>query len=95
MSDSDTRTPELYRAVIGTRKQEFYLPYFRRAEERGFPPLSWNWPVFFFGILWFLYRKLYVWALIVFFFPTFAVLVAGVVEGFMPGIDPIASEQRV
>ena len=86
MSDSETQTPELYRAVLGPRNAAYYLPYFRRAEERGYPPVSWNWPVFFFGFFWFLYRKLYVWAAIVFCFPTAAVIASGLVETLIPGM---------
>ena len=49
---------ELYAAAVG-RKAGFYLPYFRRAVERGYPPASWNWATFFFGVFWFLYRRQY------------------------------------
>lgn len=52
---------ELYAAAVG-RKAGFYLPYFRRAADRGYPPVSWNWATFFFGVFWFLYRRQYRWA---------------------------------
>lgn len=52
---------DLYAAVVG-RNDGFYLPYFRRAAERGYAPVSWNWATFFFGVFWFLYRRQYRWA---------------------------------
>ena len=52
---------ELYAAAVG-RKAAFYVPYFRRAADRGYPPVSWNWATFFFGVFWFLYRRQYRWA---------------------------------
>lgn len=76
--------PELFAAVIGNRGRDFYLPYFGRAEQRGYAPLSWNWPAFLFGFFWFLYRKLYLWALVVFCFPSFAVLIAEAVARVWP-----------
>ena len=27
--------------------------------DRGYPPVSWNWATFFFGVFWFLYRRQY------------------------------------
>lgn len=52
---------ELYAALVG-RNAGFYVPYFRRAADRGYPPASWNWATFFFGVFWFLYRRQYRWA---------------------------------
>lgn len=53
-----------YKALLGPTHQDFYLSYFRRAEERGYAPVSWHWPVFFFAIIWLLWRRQYTWALI-------------------------------
>jgi len=52
-----------FKAVIGPSNQDYYLSYFRRCEERGYAPVSWNWPVFFFALGWLLWRRQYQWAL--------------------------------
>ena len=52
---------DLYAAAVG-RNEGFYLPYFRRVEERGYAPVSWNWATFCFGLFWFVYRRQYRWA---------------------------------
>lgn len=62
MADSDET---LYRAFLGARRQGYYLAYFARADARGYAPISWHWPVLAFGVLWFFYRKLYLWGLAV------------------------------
>ena len=67
---------ELYTAAVG-RKVNFYLPYFQRADERGYAPLSWNWATFFFGVFWFLYRRQYRWAAIL----MLAALLVGILAG--------------
>ena len=46
MTQADIPSDSLYRAVIGEPNQEFYLSYFRRADSRGYAPISWHWPVF-------------------------------------------------
>jgi len=84
--DSPPRVATLYQAAVGSRGQDYYLAYFQRAHQRGYAPMSWNWPVFFFGFFWFLYRKLYLWALAVFFFPSAALIASGIVEGLAPGL---------
>lgn len=60
-----------YKALIGPTHQDYYLSYFQRAEERGYAPISWHWPVFFIALMWLLWRKQYTWAFI-----TLAVIVA-------------------
>ncbi len=52
-----------FKAVIGPSNQDYYLSYFRRCEERGYAPMSWNWPVLFLGIFWLLWRRQYRWAI--------------------------------
>ncbi len=58
---ADPSTADLYAAVVG-RRAAFYVPYFERADARGYAPLSWNWATFLFGVFWLLYRRLYRWA---------------------------------
>ncbi len=53
-----------YKTLIGPTHQDYYLSYFRRAEERGYAPVSWHWPVFFAGVFWLLWRRQYYWALL-------------------------------
>lgn len=55
---ADPTTADLYAAVVG-RRAAFYVPYFERADARGYAPLSWNWATFLFGVFWLLYRRLY------------------------------------
>ena len=58
---ADPTTADLYAAAVG-RRAEFYVPYFERADARGYAPLSWNWATFLFGVFWLLYRRMYRWA---------------------------------
>lgn len=75
---------KLYAAIIGHKNTEFYLAYFRRAEERGYTPISWNWPGLFIGLFWLIYRRNYRWALIYFaVMPAIAIctsLLVGVID---------------
>ena len=58
---ADQQLGHLYAAAVG-RRADFYVPYFLRADERGYAPKSWNWAAFFLGVLWFLYRRQFRWA---------------------------------
>jgi Tfp pilus assembly major pilin PilA len=49
----------LYRAAVGAKKADFYVPKFIRFDQPGTSRLSWNWPAFFFSFYWFLYRRMY------------------------------------
>ena len=85
MTPASTPSDDLYRAVIGQPNQEFYLSYFRRADSRGYAPISWNWPVFVIGLFWLLYRKQYRFALIVFGLPYLAAMIAALIDSALPG----------
>ncbi len=55
-----------YEAFLGP-KAERYLPFFRQQDQvDGAFRASWNWAAFGFGFLWFLYRKMYLWAALAF-----------------------------
>jgi hypothetical protein len=55
-----------YEAFLGP-KAERYLPFFRQQDQvAGAFRASWNWSAFGFGFLWFLYRKMYLWAALAF-----------------------------
>lgn len=73
---NDSEKASLYAAAVGT-KAEFYVPYFQRADERGYAPKSWNWPAFFLDVFWFLYRRQFRWAAVV----TLAALLASFLAG--------------
>ena len=85
MTQADTPSDDLYRAVIGEANQEFYLSYFRRADSRGYAPISWHWPVFIIGLFWLLYRKQYRFAIIVFGLPYLAAMIAALIDSALPG----------
>ena len=85
MTLAEPPSDDLYRAVIGAPSQEFYLSYFRRADARGYAPISWHWPVFVVGLFWLLYRKQYRFALIVFGLPYLVAMVAAVLDSVLPG----------
>lgn len=52
-------------AYIGPRADR-YRPRFERITRTGAPrfEFSWNWPAAFAGVWWYLYRKMYGWALL-------------------------------
>ena len=67
ISDSEQGTQfvfEDYRAELIGEKANHYLPIFDGMTEKDHA--SWNWCAFLFGPMWFAYRKLYGWAVIVF-----------------------------
>ena len=67
----DPQRSDLYEAIIGTERTDYYLKRFASFDEQGggFYP-SWNWAAFFFSAIWVLYRKLYglFWLLLLIFF---------------------------
>ncbi|QLA18509.1 DUF2628 domain-containing protein [Desulfolutivibrio sulfoxidireducens] len=76
-----------YRAFIGPEEHK-YLPRFKRFDElAGNFKAGWHWPAFFFTFWWLLYRKLYLFAGVVFvasFVPylNFAVMIASGLAGY-------------
>lgn len=70
-------TEEDFAHFIG-KNADKYLSKFGEFTVRGADKfaLTWHWPVFFFGFLWMLYRKLYLWALLAFFLPIIAPFVS-------------------
>lgn len=59
MTTSDQK-PELYRAIVGKNRRDYYLERFLSFDERGGGLIpSWNFAAFFFSGLWALYRKMY------------------------------------
>lgn len=57
-------SPEEWRAFLGPRSQ-VYLDHFARFQQAGEAFVAtWHWPGFFATGWWFLYRKLYLWAVL-------------------------------
>ncbi len=56
---------EDFRAYIGPQAEKYLVKFknFQATATEGFA-LTWHWPAFIFGFWWFLYRKLYIWALV-------------------------------
>jgi len=66
-SGSGNITDEEYTAFV-QQKAEVYIPKFKQFTVKGMDNFTatWHWPAFFAGFSWLLYRKLYMWAAIVF-----------------------------
>jgi len=72
---------ELLDAAIGPTNKSYYRPKFDRFAA-GQGSVSWNWPAFFVTIFWMLYRRMYAYALLVWFIlPVLLIVVAGLVGG--------------
>jgi hypothetical protein len=59
---------EEYRTFI-RRNADYYLNKFRNFQSTGTDSfaVTWNWPAFWLGFAWMLYRKMYLWATVAFF----------------------------
>jgi len=62
-------TDEYYRAFIGPNNQGYYLRYFEEFDREGKTSPTWHWPAFLVTFYWFLYRKMWLNALIYFLLP--------------------------
>jgi len=69
---------EFYKAVIGPKNQDYYLSHFARFDRHGKAGASWHWPAFFVSFYWFLYRKMWLNALIYLFLPYFIMIPLGI-----------------
>lgn len=68
---------EFYKAIVGPKHQDYYLRHFAGFDARGKITASWHWPAFFVTLYWFLYRKMWLNALIYFCLPyVFVILLA-------------------
>lgn len=56
-----------YQAVLGPKKQDYYLNQFTRFDRDGKVSPMWHWPAFLVTFYWLLYRKMWLYALIYFF----------------------------
>lgn len=71
---------DVWRAVIGPRNVDYYLPRFRRRHQGGGGG-HWHWPAFFVTFYWLLYRKMWLWAVAYFVVPYLISLGVGIAIG--------------
>jgi len=69
----------LYKAVIGPKNPQHYLHKFAQFDQDGKPSATWHWPAFFVTFYWFIYRKMWLHALIYFFLPYLVMIPIGIV----------------
>lgn len=75
---------DLFSAFIGEGKNKaYYLNHFNRFDADGKTSATWHWPAFFVTFFWFLYRKMWLHAVLYFMVPGIAmsiiVLIVGVI----------------
>lgn len=75
-------------AAIGAGRSDYYLPRFLSFEAGGVRP-TWHWPAFFFTFWWFIYRKLWLPALLYWLGWTLVTNVDPLLEA--AGLPPILS----
>jgi len=91
MDATEQARQDMYRAAVGEKKADYYLPLFERFDRPGGSPVSWNWPAVFVTFFWMLYRRMYGLALAYFFALP---LVTGMVAGMLGGILMVAVGQK-
>ncbi|WP_457638579.1 DUF2628 domain-containing protein, partial [Persephonella sp.] len=69
---------EKYRLFIG-KNADYHIEKFKKFEETG-GALSWNWAAFFLGIVWMLYRKMYLYGVLAFLFSMLLGFIIGAVS---------------
>ncbi|WP_415880799.1 DUF2628 domain-containing protein [Methylomonas sp. TEB] len=62
---------KFYKAILGNKKQQYYLLHFSQFHNQGKVEISWHWSAFFFTFFWFIYRKLWVDAILYCFWSLF------------------------
>jgi Tfp pilus assembly protein PilE len=72
---------ELYKAFIGPKNQDYYLRHFSRFDSNRKAGASWHWPAFFVTFYWFLYRKMWIHAVVYFFLPYLVMFALGIAGG--------------
>ncbi len=69
---------EFYKAIVGPKNQDYYLSHFSRFDNNEKVGASWHWPAFFVTFYWFLYRKMWLNALIYFLLPYLVMIPFGI-----------------
>lgn len=77
--DAPRNPDERYKAIVGPKNQDYYLSHFSRFDSNRKAGVSWHWPAFFVTFYWFLYRKMWLNALIYFFLPYLVMIPLGIV----------------
>ncbi len=72
-----------YGHVVGDLRQKIYLDSFNALAARRLG-LSWNWAAGIFTWLWLMYRKMYLWGLIV--YPLIAIVLLLLIDYFLPAV---------
>lgn len=70
---------EFFMAVIGPKKQDYYMRHFQRFDHNGKAGISWHWPALFVTFYWLLYRKMWLNALIYFLAPYMILMLIGII----------------
>jgi type II secretory pathway pseudopilin PulG len=83
VEDAPVSEEEYYKAVIGSRNQDYYLNRFSRFDDDGQVSPTWHWPAFFVTFYWLLYRKMWLNALIYFFLPYIIMIPLGIIGGVL------------
>ena len=83
-----------YKAAIGPKRQQYYLSRFAAFDANGKTGVTWHWPAFFLPFYWFLYRKMWLSALIYFLLP-YVLLIGFAVVLAMLGAAPDPSVNLV
>ena len=63
-------------------KADYYIPAFQKMDATG-SAISWNWAAFVFGLFWMLYRKMWLYALVIWG----ALFVIGLIPGIGAALD--------
>ncbi len=87
-SDNDDIN-DYYAAAIGYNNTDYYLSRFKRFDSGG-SSVSWHWPAFFVTFYWFLYRKMWLWALIYFLLPIPVGIFSGILGAFSAAAGGVA-----
>ncbi|GAA6141884.1 DUF2628 domain-containing protein [Hydrogenophaga sp. 5NK40-0174] len=61
---------ELYRAAVGEKKAEYYVPRFLAFDDAGKGSIGWHWPAFFVTFGWLLWRRMWAVAGLYFVVPS-------------------------
>jgi len=78
---------ELLVAYLGAGNQNYYLRAFNQLDQSGKITGDWNWSACLFTFCWFLYRKMWVHALLYFSLPFVLAAVIGMLAGLTPERD--------
>lgn len=85
MTGTEDQKDEFLKAVIGPKNQSYYLRHFQRFSRDNKLSASWHWPAFFLSFYWFLYRKMWLAALVYFLLPYALFIPVGLIAAIAGG----------